>query len=407
MDNASQKGGIRRGLILSFGALMMIFNGLIYAWSIFVAPLESAFGWNRGQTSLVFTLSMSVSILGQIAGGHGASRGRQGPMLRVAAVLLTLGFIWASAINSLPPLYVSYGILCGFAVGISYNTVISTVLSHFPERTGFASGILLMAFGLGSLVLGSATTSLILHYGWRTAFRALAVGFGAVTFAGSLIVVPADRKVKEEGSSADPGPRDMIREGPYAKFFIWAVLMSSTGLLILGHAAPYAAELGASVELAALSAGFISIFNGISRLIFGHLYDRRGHVTAMFLTCTLYIIATAGLVAAYFIGSLWILFPSYAVLGLAYGGGPVTVSTYIKERYGDGHYGVNLGITNLNIVVASFIGPLLAGMLRSTWQSYLPAFVLMFMFVSVAFALVPHRRDNIADTRSVDDFVKN
>jgi len=389
MHISSMAGGPRRGLILSFGALMMIFNGLIYAWSIFIAPLESAFGWNRGQTSLVFTLSMSVSILGQIAGGHTASRGRQGPMLRLAAVLLALGFGWASAIHSLPPLYVSYGVLCGFAVGISYNTVIATVLGHFPERTGFASGILLMAFGLGSLVLGSATTSLILHYGWRIAFRVLAIGFGIITLLGSFVVVPAGRKPEDRGSPADPAPRDMIREGSYIKFFIWAVLMSSAGLLILGHAAPYAADLGASAELAALSAGFISIFNGLSRLICGHLYDRRGHIAVMSLSCALYLVATIGLVAAYFIDSLWILFPSYAVLGLAYGGGPVTVSTYIKERYGDRHYGVNLGITNLNIVVASFIGPLLAGMLRSLWHSYLPAFVMMFMFVSVAFALIP------------------
>ncbi|MCE1195276.1 NTP transferase domain-containing protein, partial [bacterium] len=91
MKSAQRQPQARRTLILCFGALMMLFSGLIYGWSIFVSPLEKAFGWNRGQTSFVFTLSMSVSILGQITGGFFVAKRRQRAILRVAAVLLAAG----------------------------------------------------------------------------------------------------------------------------------------------------------------------------------------------------------------------------------------------------------------------------------------------------------------------------
>ncbi len=372
--------------------LMMLFNGLIYAWSIFVVPLEGDFGWNRAQTSFVFALSMSVSILGQITGGRAVAKGRQDAALRLSAFMLVLGFGWASFIDSLPALYLSYGVIAGFAVGISYNAVMAIVLGYYPEKSGFASGILLMSFGLGSLLLGSATTSLIINFGWRFAFRVLAVSFGLLMFAGSYVVVPApsprDGGVAVE---AGDGPGKMVKSIRYLSFFLWATLMSGTGLLILGHAATYAIDIGASLVLAGLSAGFISFFNGMSRLLFGQLYDRRGYATVMRSVCSLYLVAIAGLIVAYFLRSLPALFCAYAVLGLAYGGGPVTVSAYIKESYGGRTYGINLGITNLNIAVASFIGPLLAGVLHARMHSYLPAFVLMLFFVLVAFLLVPRR----------------
>src|SRR3977135_3984735 len=50
-----------------FGALLITLAfGTLYAWSVFVAPLENEFGWKRAQTSVVFTLAVvtfSASLL--------------------------------------------------------------------------------------------------------------------------------------------------------------------------------------------------------------------------------------------------------------------------------------------------------------------------------------------------------
>ena len=90
---------------------------------------------------------------------------------------------------------------------------------------------------------------------------------------------------------------------------------------------------------------------------------------------------------AYLTGRLWLLFIAFGILGLAYGAGPIGASTYVKERFGMRYYGVNLGITNLNIVIASFAGPFLAGLLRARFASYMPAFGLMLIFIAASFLL--------------------
>jgi len=42
-----------------FGALLMTLAlGTLYAWSVFVAPLENEFGWKRAQTSNIFTIAV-------------------------------------------------------------------------------------------------------------------------------------------------------------------------------------------------------------------------------------------------------------------------------------------------------------------------------------------------------------
>lgn len=365
---------------------MMLFTGLIYAWSIFASPLEKEFGWDRGQTSLVFTISMSVSILGQIFGGFLVSRRRQGLALRLASLFLLVGFVKASRVTSLAGLYVAYGGISGFGVGICYNVILATVIGHFPDRVGLASGLMLMSFGLGSLILGSVATSLIVSFGWRVAFLALALGFALVVLLGSFIVTaPAAETSKK--SSTGAAPLDMVRRLEYLKFFFWCTLMNSAGLLILGHAATCALDLNATLRMAGLSAGIISIFNGASRLMYGQIYDRSGFRTLAFVAGALYFMATLGMAFAYLTGRLWLLFIAFGILGLAYGAGPIGASTYVKERFGMRYYGVNLGITNLNIVIASFAGPFLAGLLRARFASYMPAFGLMLIFIAASFLL--------------------
>ena len=62
------------------GALLMNLPlGALYAWSIFVLPLEKEFGWTRTQTSWVFTIAVFVFGLSFIAAGRPA--GQEGAVL--------------------------------------------------------------------------------------------------------------------------------------------------------------------------------------------------------------------------------------------------------------------------------------------------------------------------------------
>ena len=63
-----------RFAILTCGTAVLMVLGLIYAWSIFVQPLETEFGWSRSQTSLTFSVSMVLWSCGMLANGQLSKR---------------------------------------------------------------------------------------------------------------------------------------------------------------------------------------------------------------------------------------------------------------------------------------------------------------------------------------------
>src|SRR5207244_12813417 len=49
-------------------------------------------------------------------------------------------------------LYLTYGLVGGFGVGMGYVTPVAVVTKWFPERRGLAGGIVVMGFGLGAVI---------------------------------------------------------------------------------------------------------------------------------------------------------------------------------------------------------------------------------------------------------------
>src|SRR5512134_1894198 len=100
------------------GALLMNLPlGALYAWSIFVLPLEREFGWTRTQTSWVFTIAVFVFGLSFIAAGR--LQDKKGPFwISVAgSVLFSLGWVLATYSKDLSSLYLTLGVVLGIGSG--------------------------------------------------------------------------------------------------------------------------------------------------------------------------------------------------------------------------------------------------------------------------------------------------
>jgi OFA family oxalate/formate antiporter-like MFS transporter len=57
---ASPSQLISRWWRVASGLLMNMALGTLYAWSVFVAPLEAEFHWTRSETSTAFTVAVTV-----------------------------------------------------------------------------------------------------------------------------------------------------------------------------------------------------------------------------------------------------------------------------------------------------------------------------------------------------------
>ena len=200
----------KRWLYLGTGTLALLFLGLIYAWSIFRTPFGELFpDWSISQLSLTFTISMIFFCLGGFAGGIMSKSLSVRTRFLIAAIMLFIGFFAVSMVNtenssaSLTMLYIFYGVFGGGGVGVGYNTVIGTINKWFPDKVGLASGIMLMGFGLGGLVLGSVVNSLIGSAGLLQVFRILGIIIAVVcVLAAFIIKVPSADEAETLSSMA-------------------------------------------------------------------------------------------------------------------------------------------------------------------------------------------------------------
>jgi len=185
----------KRWVCAAAGFSAMIFLGLVYAWSVFVAPLEAYFGWDRSQTSMIFSISVLGFSLGIIFGGILSKRLPPKKVMWFCATLALIGFACTSRINTLPGLFLFYGVMCSFGAGTGYNAVLSMVLPWFPKNQGALSGIMLMGFGFSGSILGWTAAALTNSFGWRNAFAILGVGIWIIIVLLSFLMVrPTDQE---------------------------------------------------------------------------------------------------------------------------------------------------------------------------------------------------------------------
>ncbi|EDQ89063.1 uncharacterized protein MONBRDRAFT_25635 [Monosiga brevicollis MX1] len=158
------------------------------SWNPLTKDITAAPGFNRWLLVLPavsthmclaqdWSLSDVVPIFSSLFVMHGLSAAilgkwqeRVGPRVAgaIGACLFGGGFIVGSAglmLHSLPLMYLGYGMGIGLGMGTSYVPPVATLLKWFPDRRGFATGLTIMGFGGGALVMSPIMTQVIARDG--------------------------------------------------------------------------------------------------------------------------------------------------------------------------------------------------------------------------------------------------
>lgn len=372
----------RRGLCsLLAGLGLCLVCGVLYAWSIFVLPLEQLFGWQRSETSFTFTLMIVCFSLGMFAGGRLLERYSPFSTVLIGGLLLSAGFLGAAHASSLVGLYLCYGGLAGFGVGIVNLVPAAVCLRWYPQRRGLVSGLLTLALALGTLLFGTfGAGALIERMGVQTTFQILAAAFlGVVLLCAGFLRFPPHGDSKASSSvdktTEEPGLplASMLKTPAYWMIWSWMFTVQTGGLMIIGHIVPYARETGLSAAEAALAMGVYATANGVGRLAFGYAHDRFGRTTGMFLGAAC---MGAGLLALALLPPLAGMagFVIAAVMvAMAYGGTIPQLSALIMALFGPRYFGVNYGFSTTPLMIASLCGPFLGGLVRAESGNYLMA----------------------------------
>src|SRR5258706_10025373 len=216
-----QTNGISRWWRVAGGLSMNLALGTLYGWSVFVAPLESRFGWKRADTSMVFTIAVIVFALSFVLAGR--IQDKYGPLWcsLTGGILVSLGFYLCSYTTSLNYLYLCFGVIGGLGNGFGYATPIPVMAKWFPDKRGLAVGLAVGGYGAGSAIFGPlAQLKLIPAYGLSATFQILGVIFLVMTMAGALLLrtPPAGHRVATSAPAAaksvaarDFTPGEMLR----------------------------------------------------------------------------------------------------------------------------------------------------------------------------------------------------
>ena len=381
---------LNRWVYAIVGVIVLLFAGLVYAWSVLSTPIAAEFtGWTKAQLSLTFTLVMILFCIGSLLCGLLAGKLSAKNAVRVSAVLFLAGFFIASRCQSPITLYLGFGLLCGLASGLAYNGVMSTMVKWFPDKPGLISGVLLMGFGGGSFLIGKlyqAWTPAGIG-GWRTSFVVLGIICCVVLAVCSFFFVApgADFTVPAgKGGRAVAAPREdikpavMLKRPAFWLYYVWAIAVSAAGLALISQASGVVWEASADQAAASVATivGLISICNAVGRVLLGGMYDKFGRSLSMQLVNGLFILTSVVLLLAMSSRSVVVVIIGFVIGGLAYSGVTPTNSAFCRAYFGPTSYPVNFPLINSNLIFASF-GSTISGALYDASGSYSSTFFLI------------------------------
>jgi len=390
----SAEGYINRWWRIVGGLCMNLALGAVYAWSIFVAPLEKEFGWKRADVSTVFTILVFVFGLTFIAGGR--LQDKKGPfwVSVTAAILNALGFFMCAFTNSLAWMYFWLGVVAATGQGFGYATPIPVMSKWFPDKRGLAVGLAVAGYGGGSAIFGPLGGSwLIPTYGWRTTFIVFGVIFFGMTMIGSFLLKNPPTGWRPEGWTPAPAskvvatkydftPTDVLRTPSFYLLWVAYALGTSAGLMVISQLVPFARSRGIPLGLATTAIFVGAAGNACGRILSGWLSDAIGRLNTLRLMIA---ISVGAMPILYHVGgSVGALYVLVFAVYYCYGTQLSVNASTAADFWGTKNVGANYGLLFTAWGVAGIIGPIIGGKLFDTYKDYQAAFYTAAVICAVA-----------------------
>ncbi len=380
-------GDISRWWRVVGGMSMNLALGTLYAWSVFVAPLEKEFGWKRAQTSNVFTYAVVVFAIAFIIAGR--MQDKLGPfrVSIIGGLLVSVGFFLSAYTSSLNYLYVCFGVLGGIGNGFGYATPIPVMAKWFPDKRGLAVGLAVAGYGGGSAIFGPlAGNYLIPTYGWRTTFQILGGIFLVMTMIGAFLLKNPPAGYKPSGWTPAPAAKAAATTYEFSPgeaiktptmWFMWIAyaLGTSAGLMVISQLVPFARSKGVPLALATTGIFIGAAGNAAGRILSGWMSDAIGRLNVLRLMIAISAVAmvilphTGGIVAVP-VFMYVVIFIVYWCYGTQLSVNASTTSDF----WGTKNAGINYGILFTAWGLAGYIGPRIGGELFDKYKDYQSAF---------------------------------
>jgi len=245
--------------------------GSLYAYSVFLHPLEQLLGVSRSELSFVFALATISFTVGMNAAPRCFGLWSAPALVALCAACSAAGIALAATATGLAGLVVGYGVLFGLGGGMAYILFQQGVNLMLRRRSGLVNGYLVSLYPLGAMLAAPLFGVSIDLWGVRATLAGLAVTIALTGVAACALVAHAGMRLRPLAAADEPAVagRRLVFWQMCAVFF----LAAAAGLTVLSQAAGIIVAYGGSVAGALAATTAISGAVAAARLGGGWLVD--------------------------------------------------------------------------------------------------------------------------------------
>jgi MFS family permease len=380
---------------------------LLYSFPVFLPFLCKSFGWSRASVSWVNSLAMIVIGIASPFAGMFVTRYGARKAVVTGGVLCILCFVCAGFHTQLWQLYLAYAVLFGIGGSLCGMLTMTTIVNNwFVRKRALALSVLLTAGGIGGLVMVPFIMLIVHRFGWRSAYFLLAAMVLALLVILPFYLVvnkpddlrqvpdgalnqekshPSSPKQHLSGTSVDFTAAEAIRTSAfwYLALFSATFMTGIQGFML--HQVAFLLDIGIASATAATA---YSLFVGVSSA--GRL--GMGFLGIKFSTRPLAILAMLvlifGMALMLWAKTLPMIFLYNALIGIGVGGAYVAIMNLMPLYFGRTHYPKIMGLALPFSTILGSIGSPITGRIRDIAGSYIPAWKLSIVILTIGLVLL-------------------
>jgi MFS transporter, OFA family, oxalate/formate antiporter len=339
--------------------------GTIYAFSVFLKPMETMLGIGRAQMALVFSVASICLTLGMLAGPVLYRRFAPVGLLLCAGLCSAVGLLVAASATGIGQLMLGYGLLFGLGGGVAFVMMQQGLNQTVETMSGLANGYVVSLYPLGAMIGAPIFGWSIAAFGLRATLVGLAITVALATLVAALLLRLADIRM-QDGQADAQGSEDR-RWSLFARLFGVFFLAAAAGLMVMSQSAGILQAYGAATAFALGGTTFITGAIAAARIGGGWLVDR---FEVPWVACGAHLIALAG-------SLLLLVFPGPAVavlamtlIGMGYGFVSGLTAGAIARYWHKNVFGRVASQLYIAWCVAAVSLPVVAGWLFDRTQAY-------------------------------------
>lgn len=369
-------------LILGLVAMMTI-SSPQYVWTLFTGPLNQKLGTTLAELQWTFSLLIILQTWCSPLQAYLVDKFGPRLLISIGALMSGGGWILSSYVDNIWALYLTYGVICGFGTGIIYVGIIGLMVRWFPDRRGFATGMVAAGYGFGAIATTFPIDTMLKSNGYQHTLVVFGIILGIIGAAAALFLRmpgPADvlPPAPAMAASTEVAPKAMLRNKVFWLLFVMMTMMSTGGLMIISQFAAFSRDFGvASVMVFGLAALPLAltvdrITNGLTRPFFGWVSDRIGRENTMAIAFLME--AAAVTVMVLFRDNALVFVILSAVVFFGWGEIFSLFPSTLTDTFGTKYATTNYGFLYMAQGIGSVLGGPLAALLHDATGSWLPVF---------------------------------